>query len=101
LRFTLPLQTLTQLTLDDGTAYLILLNPTGGVLGGDHLVTEIVQQSGTHVCLTTPSATRIYRTCERPAILETTIRLGEGAALEYLPDHVIRIGVPRCVNRCA
>lgn len=88
-RFTLPLQALTPLTLDDGTAYLMLLNPTGGVLGGDHLVTEIIQQAGTHVCLTTPSATRIYRTSGRPATLETTIRLGEGAALEYLPDHVI------------
>ena len=88
-RFTLPLQALTPLTLDDGTAYLMLLNPTGGVLGGDHLVTEIIQDAETHVCLTTPSATRIYRTLERPAILETTIRLGEGATLEYFPDHVI------------
>ena len=67
----------------------MLLNPTGGVLGGDHLVTEIVQEAGTHVCLTTPSATRIYRTAEKPAILETVIHLGEGATLEYFPDHVI------------
>ena len=67
----------------------MLLNPTGGVLGGDHLVTEIVQEAGTHVCLTTPSATRIYRTAEKPAILETVIQLGEGATLEYFPDHVI------------
>ncbi len=80
---------MTPLTLEDGTSYLMLLNPTGGVLGGDHLVTEIIQQAGTRVCLTTPSATRIYRTADRPAILETTIQLGEGATLEYLPDHVI------------
>lgn len=88
-RFSLPLQAMAPLTLEDGTAYLMLLNPTGGVLGGDHLVTEILQQAGTRVCLTTPSATRIYRTDKRPAILETTIRLGERASLEYLPDHVI------------
>jgi urease accessory protein len=88
-RFTLPLQALTPLTLDDGTAYLMLLNPTGGVLGGDHLVTEIIQEAGTRVCLTTPSATRVYRTSGPPAQLETTIRLEEGAALEFLPDHVI------------
>jgi urease accessory protein len=67
----------------------MLLNPTGGVLGGDHLVTEIIQEADTHVCLTTPSATRIYRTSRRPAALETVIKLGEGATLEYLPDHVI------------
>jgi urease accessory protein len=88
-RFTLPLQVLTPLALEDGTAYLMLLNPTGGVLGGDHLLTEIVQEKETNVCLTTPSATRIYRTTEKPAVLETVIRLGEGATLEYLPDHVI------------
>jgi urease accessory protein len=88
-RFTLPLQALTPLALEDGTAYLMLLNPTGGVLGGDHLLTEIVQEKETHVCLTTPSATRIYRTAEKPAVLQTVIRLGEGATLEYLPDHVI------------
>ena len=88
-RFSLPLQALTPLTLADGASYLMLLNPTGGVLGGDHLVTDIVQEAGTHVCLTTPSATRIYRTAEKPAILETVIHLGEGATLEYFPDHVI------------
>jgi urease accessory protein len=88
-RFTVPLQALTPLETDDGTAYLMLLNPTGGVLGGDHLVTEIIQEAETHVCLTTPSATRIYRTSQRPAVLETLITLGEGATLEYLPDHVI------------
>jgi urease accessory protein len=88
-RFSLPLQALTPLTLADGVSYLMLLNPTGGVLGGDHLITEIVQEADTHVCLTTPSATRIYRTAEQPAILETVIHLGEGATLEYFPDHVI------------
>jgi urease accessory protein len=88
-RFTLPLQALTPLALEDGTAYLMLLNPTGGVLGGDRLVTEIIQEKDTHICLTTPSATRIYRTSQQPAVIETVIRLGEGATLEYLPDHVI------------
>jgi urease accessory protein len=88
-RFSLPLQALTPLTLADGTSYLMLLNPTGGVLGGDHLITVILQEAQTHVCLTTPSATRIYRTVEKPAILETVIHLDEGATLEYFPDHVI------------
>jgi urease accessory protein len=88
-RFSLPLQALTPLTLADGASYLMLLNPTGGVLGGDHLITEILQEAQTHVCLTTPSATRIYRTAENPAILETVIQLDEGATLEYFPDHVI------------
>lgn len=67
----------------------MLLNPTGGVLGGDRLITEIVQEPGTHACLTTPSATRIYRTAAEPAILDTVVRVDDGAFLEYFPDHVI------------
>src|SRR5258708_12849058 len=42
-RFILPLQVLTPLVLEDGTAYLMLLNPTGAVLCADHLFTQIVQ----------------------------------------------------------
>jgi urease accessory protein len=83
------LQALTPVELADGTAYLILLNPTGGLVGGDFLLTHIVQEAGTHICLTTPSATRVYRTLDRPATQETHIQIGEGASLEYLPDHVI------------
>jgi urease accessory protein len=88
-RFKLPLQALTPTELADGTAYLMLLNPTGGIVGGDHLFTQIVQESGTRVCLTTPSATRVYRTRDQPAVQETRIELKTGASLEYLPDHVI------------
>jgi len=88
-RFSLPLQALAPLAIEDGSCYLMLLNPTGGVLGGDHLVTDIELEPGTHVCLSTPSATRVYRTEDKPAIVETTIRVGEGATLEYFPDHVI------------
>ncbi len=96
-RFSLPLQALTPLTLADGSSYLMMLNPTGGVLGGDHLATEIELAADTHVCLTTPSATRIYRTTAKPAILETVIRIAENATLEYFPDHVIpHVGSALC-----
>ena len=67
----------------------MLLNPTGGVLGGDSLSTSVRLGSGAHACLTTPSATRVYRTSRLPAVQETTIHAGENAVLEYLPDHVI------------
>jgi urease accessory protein len=100
---------LSPLTLDDGTSYLLLLNPTGGVLGGDRLRTEIDLGERASVCLSTPSATRIYRTGGRsggstdgrtgeqigestsgpPSEIHTVLRLATGATLEYLPDHVI------------
>jgi urease accessory protein len=88
-RFTLPLQALRSVTLEDGTAYLMLLNPSGGVVGGDRLTTQIQLEPAAHACLTTPSATKVYRTMGAPAVQETTIELGAGAILEYIPDHVI------------
>lgn len=88
-RFKLPLQALAPFELADGTTCLMLLNPTGGLVGGDFLLTQIIQEADTRVCLTTPSATRVYRTLAEPAVQETLIQLAEGAFLEYLPDHVI------------
>jgi urease accessory protein len=88
-RYKLPLQVLSPLTLDDGTSYLLLLNPTGGVLGGDHLHTEITLEENASVCLSTPSATRIYRTAAAPAEIDTVLRVASNATIEYLPDHVI------------
>jgi urease accessory protein len=73
----------------DPAAWLVLLNPTGGVVGGDHLLTELELGAGTHVGVTTPSATRVYRSAGLPAVLETRIQVGPGACLEYVPDHLI------------
>ncbi len=89
-RFTLPLQALEPMDLSgDGAATLLLLNPTGGILGGDHLQSEIVLGPGSRVCLSTPSATRVYRSPGAPALLRTSMRVGAGAVLEWLPDHLI------------
>jgi urease accessory protein len=89
-RYSLPLQVLEPISVDgDGSLLVMLLNPTGGLVGGDHLRTEIALGPGSHVCLTTPSATKVYRTLGRAAVQDTTIHVGDGAVLEYLPDHVI------------
>jgi urease accessory protein len=89
-RFTLPLQALEPMDLDgDGVATLLLLNPTGGLLAGDRLETDVVLGARSRVCLSTPSATRVYRSPEPAAVQRLTIEVGSGAALEWLPDHLI------------
>jgi urease accessory protein len=75
--------------LEAGVAALMLLNPTGGVVGGDRLHTEVRLGAGSHACLTTPSATRVYRSAGPPAILSFRAALGPGTRLEYVPDHLI------------
>ena len=89
-RFTLPLQALEPVDLDgSGVATLMLLNPTGGVLGGDALTTRVHVGAGAHVCLTTPAATRVYRSRGAVATHAFEARVEEGARLEYVPDHLI------------
>ena len=88
-RSILPLQVLAPVALDDPAAIVSLLNPTGGVLGGDRLVTDVTLGPGAHACVTTPSATRIYRSAGEPAVQRMCARLGAGAILEWVPDHAI------------
>jgi len=88
-RYTLPLQALECMDLEDGAAALMLLNPTGGVLGGDRLDTRVRVGAGAHACLTTPSATRVYRSLGEPARSRVAATVATGGRLEYVPDHLI------------
>jgi urease accessory protein len=88
-RSILPLQVLAPIALDDPAAIVSLLNPTGGVLGGDRLAIDVTLADGAHACVTTPSATRIYRSAGEPAVQTARLRLAPGAILEWVPDHTI------------
>lgn len=89
-RFELPLQFLEPIDLaGDGSVCAPLVNPTGGVLGGDWLATRIDVGALASVCVTTPSATRVYRCDGRAARVETRIWVAPGGVLEYLPLHLI------------
>lgn len=87
--FHLPLQVLRPLALGDGSLYLMLLNPSGGLVGGDRLTSVVELQPAAHAILTTPSATKVYATRQAAARTITEIMLRRDAILEYLPDHLI------------
>jgi urease accessory protein len=88
-RWTLPLQVLAPLALDDPAVVLSLLNPTGGLVGGDRLEVAIDVAAGAHACVTTPSATKVYRTAGAVAEQTVRMRVAPGAALEWVPAHTI------------
>ena len=88
-RSTLPLQVLAPVALTGPAAVVSLLNPTGGVLGGDRLHIDVAVGAGAHACLTTPSATRVYRTAGAPAVQSVRLALAEGAVVEWVPEHTI------------
>jgi urease accessory protein len=74
---------------DDECAYVYLLTPTGGMLGGDRLEIHVVLEPGAHVCLTTASATKVHPCTDFPAEQSLVIDLGPGSSLEYLPEPTI------------
>ena len=74
---------------DDECAYVYLLTPTGGMLGGDRLHIHIVLEPGAQVCLTTASATKVHPSTDLFAEQSLLIDLGPGSSLEYLPAPTI------------
>ena len=74
---------------DSGCAYTWLVNPSGGLVGGDHVSVEAKLHAHTHVLLTSPSANRVYRSPFEPVLQEIRLSVGPGARLEWLPEVTI------------
>lgn len=74
---------------DSGCAYTWLVNPSGGLVGGDHVSVEAQLHAGTHVLMTSPSANRVYRSLSEPAVQEVRLSVGPKARLEWLPEVTI------------
>jgi urease accessory protein len=88
-RYTLPLQVMAPIAVDDAAAVVSILNPTGGLVGGDRLHVDIHVGAGAHACLTTPSATKVYRAAAEAALQTVRITAAAGATVEWMPDHTI------------
>ncbi|MEO8542668.1 MAG: urease accessory protein UreD [Burkholderiaceae bacterium] len=73
----------------DAICHNVLVHPPGGLVGGDTLEVQISADTGAHGLVTTPGATRFYRSEGAPALQHTRIRLSPGARLEWLPLEAI------------
>ncbi|HVU52399.1 MAG TPA: urease accessory protein UreD [Polyangia bacterium] len=70
-------------------SHVYLLHPPGGVVGGDRLRLEARVDGGAHALLTTPAATKVYRTAGPAAAQESALAVARGGVLEWLPQETI------------
>ncbi|MDR6634978.1 urease accessory protein [Phyllobacterium sp. 1468] len=73
----------------DGTCHVYLLHPPGGIAGGDQLDLRFHLGVEARVVLTTPGATKFYRSEHGRSTQSTTIDVGANAVCEYLPQEII------------
>ena len=68
-----------------GICHNVLVHPPAGIAGGDQLFIEARLAPGSHALITTPGATRFYRSTGASALQSLTARVEAGARLEWLP----------------
>ena len=73
----------------DAICHNVLVHPPGGLVGGDTLKIDISAHGNAHGLITTPGATRFYRSMGEPALQTTRIALHDTARLEWLPLEAI------------
>lgn len=70
----------------------VLVHPPGGIVGGDQLDVDIEVGSQAHALLTTPGATRFYRSSGDVAGQSVRASCAAGSRLEWLPLETIAYG---------
>ena len=69
----------------DAICHNVLVHPPSGLVGGDTLDMQVTVGAGAHGLVTTPGATRFYRSEAGLATQQVHARLEDGARLEWLP----------------
>jgi urease accessory protein len=85
-----PLRVLASLYPEDPeVCHNVLVHPPGGLVAGDELDVGLTLHDGAHALVTTPGATRCYRSTGATATQRVHARIGANARLEWLPLETI------------
>jgi urease accessory protein len=72
-----------------GVCHHVLVHPPGGIVGGDVLEVSATLAPHAHALLTTPGATRFYRSAGPTARQSVDLHVDDGARVEWLPLETI------------
>lgn len=83
----------------EAVCHNVLVHPPGGLVGGDTLDIQVSVQENAHALITTPGATRFYRSAGETAAQTVHARLEAGARLEWLPLEALAYDQCRAENK--
>src|SRR5207244_7905018 len=73
----------------DAVCHAIVVHPPGGIAGGDELALDIRAAADAHALLTTPGASKWYRSAGPWARQHVRIEAAAGSIVEWLPQETI------------
>jgi urease accessory protein len=82
-----------------GICHHVLVHPPGGIVGGDVLALDARLEPDCHALITTPGATRFYRSAGETSVQQVQATLAEGARLEWLPMETIAYSACQAHNQ--
>lgn len=71
------------------TCHIYLLHPPGGVVQGDRLNIDVDVSTNAHALITTPAASKFYRSTGKLSTLKQTINLKDNSKIEWLPQETL------------